>query len=86
MSYVTSVPFYVWFLVAAACFMAVLLIRGKLGGRFLRKKWSTYVGFAIAASAAYMAQPTLGAFVDMFVIIPSLICLLIWLAHHEALQ
>lgn len=50
----------------------------------LRKKWSTFGGFAIWGTAAFMAQPTVASFVAHFVLLPLLIVATLWIAHHEA--
>jgi hypothetical protein len=49
--------------------------------RFRLTHWSTYSGFTLWGAAGFGFQPSLGAFVTHFAIIPALLILTIFLAR-----
>lgn len=49
----------------------------------LHKRWSTYGAFGIWGSTGFMAQPTFASLVVHIALVPALLALTLWLAHHE---
>lgn len=51
--------------------------------KFWLKKPSVYMGLATWGASGFMAAPTLASGFYHIFIIPLMIALLIWMAHHE---
>lgn len=54
--------------------------------KVLHKKWSTYTAFAVWGATGFMAQPTIASLAVHALLVPCLLALTIWLAHHEAIN
>ena len=66
--------------------IAILLLMGKLKGRFLNKKWSIYIALAILASSAFTSMPYIAPLLVHIFIIAPLLAFLIWVCHHEVVK